>query len=539
MRPAAESGEKASGTLLFTIASTPEEFDQLDRLNHETFTREIPQHASSSDGRLRDAYHTENTYVVCKEGGRVVGMVALRDRRPFSLDRKLTNLDTWLPGHRSPCELRLLAVRVERRKSRVAAGLLAHAARLAVRRGHDLALISATTRQLALYEGMGFERFGPLVGTPDAPYQPMYLSQVAFSAHLRPRIQRLFPGALAESVNLLPGPPDPSADVRQALAAPPIHHRSAEFHSLLRTTQAMLCCHTRAQNVQIVHGSGTSANDLVAATLSRLPGHGIVASNGEFGERLANQAVRAALDFVHLRFGWGEPLDYEAIESSLRAAPRPEWLWCVHGETSTGVLNDLGTLQSLCSRYGARLCLDAVSSLGAVDVDLTGCFLATGSTGKALGAVPGLALIFHTLPCGHPRPVPTSLDLEHFDNSGGVPFSLSSALLGALRVALRSMDPKARATESCTASRLLRLRLPDHGLQVLAPAEHSFDAVATIPIPEPTDSIEVSNQLEARGFRVAAHSAYLKERNWIQVCFMSQGAGSHVPDLLDALSGIL
>lgn len=44
---------------------------------------------------------------------------------------------------------------------------------------YDFMLISATVRQLKLYGHIGFVPFGPLVGTPEAPYQPMYLSREA------------------------------------------------------------------------------------------------------------------------------------------------------------------------------------------------------------------------------------------------------------------------------------------------------------------------------------------------------------------------
>jgi hypothetical protein len=39
-----------------------------------------------------------------------------------------------------------------------------------------MALISGTDRQIRLYKKIGFESFGPMVGTKDAMFQPMYLS---------------------------------------------------------------------------------------------------------------------------------------------------------------------------------------------------------------------------------------------------------------------------------------------------------------------------------------------------------------------------
>src|SRR3970282_2835418 len=104
-----------------------------------------------------------NEYPILLSGeSEVIGMLALRAQRPFSLDQKLERLDDYLPPHRSLCELRLLAVRREHRHRVLMRDLVAFPARRCIRAGHDLAVISGTTRQLALYRHLGFEPFGPL-----------------------------------------------------------------------------------------------------------------------------------------------------------------------------------------------------------------------------------------------------------------------------------------------------------------------------------------------------------------------------------------
>jgi hypothetical protein len=45
-----------------------------------------------------------------------------------------------------------------------------------------MALISGTTRQQRLYRHLGFVPFGPLVGTPEALFQPMYLTKERLEA---------------------------------------------------------------------------------------------------------------------------------------------------------------------------------------------------------------------------------------------------------------------------------------------------------------------------------------------------------------------
>jgi len=179
--------EAARKQLIVKIASEPWEFEQIHALNHQTFTGEIPQHPPSPSGRLIDRFHNENVYVIGVDERRVAGMIAIRDRRPFALDQRLPNLDEYLPKGRAMCELRLLAVERRARRGRLLPVMLDYVWRYCVREGFDLALISGTTRQLKLYAHLGFVPFGPLVGTPEALFQPMMLTLERFA----PRAPRL------------------------------------------------------------------------------------------------------------------------------------------------------------------------------------------------------------------------------------------------------------------------------------------------------------------------------------------------------------
>ena len=164
------------GTLVYKIADEPDEFEQIFRLNYKTFVEEIPQHEVNVEKRLVDKFHAENTYLVCKDGDKLLGMLAVRDKRPFSLDLKLDNLDTFLPPHKSICEIRLLAIEPDRRRTRVLAGLMLRLADYCDERGYDLGIMSGTTRQSKMYRNLGFIPFGPLTGKEGAYYQPMYLT---------------------------------------------------------------------------------------------------------------------------------------------------------------------------------------------------------------------------------------------------------------------------------------------------------------------------------------------------------------------------
>lgn len=176
----------AAPSLVFKVADSQHEFDQIARLQYATFVEEIPQHPANSDRLHVDRFHDENTYLICLDGTDLLGTLALRDRRPFALERRLADLDSYLPPCDKPCEIRLLAARTGHRSGRVFLGLARLLARHCTARGFDLAVISATLRQPRLYRHLGFVPFGPQVGTEGAMYQPMYLTPRAFHQHVVP-----------------------------------------------------------------------------------------------------------------------------------------------------------------------------------------------------------------------------------------------------------------------------------------------------------------------------------------------------------------
>jgi ribosomal protein S18 acetylase RimI-like enzyme len=158
------------------LADSEEEFDQIFALNYRTFVEEIPQHEANAAKKLKDKFHENNTYLLCKDGEKIAGMVACCHKRPFSLDAKVEQLDAYLPPYNKICEIRLLAVKAEYRRTRVTAMLLRALTRHLSEDGVDLAVISGTTRQLALYEKIGFRPFYQPVGKAGAYYQPMYIT---------------------------------------------------------------------------------------------------------------------------------------------------------------------------------------------------------------------------------------------------------------------------------------------------------------------------------------------------------------------------
>lgn len=526
--------------LVFKFATEDWELEQIHRLNYRTFVEEIPQHHASPSHRLVDKFHAENTYLICLENQKLAGMLAVRGRRPFSLDQKLASLDSYLPAQRTICEIRLLAIEKKFRGSRsgqILSGLLALLWQHGVERGYDLAIISGTTRQMRLYQHLGFVPFGPLVGTGEAQFQPMYVTLETFEVTAREFLRTAPAKSFQPSaVNLLPGPVAVRREVRRAFEQAPESHRTDSFKEDFRQTRAMLCRLTKASRVELFMGSGTLANDVIAAQLSLLPGTGLVLSNGEFGERLADQARRFQLQFEHLKFDWGEPLDLALVHQRLSRTPPPGWLWCTHCETSTGVLNDVATLHGWCAQSGVKLCLDSISSLGTLPVDLSGVYLASGTSGKGLRAYAGISMVFsnHVAAPAEHR-LPRYLDLGLYSRQEGIPFTFSSNLLLALHAAVCGVKWETRFADIAAHSHQLRTRLIAAGFPLVGEATLTSPAVITIALPPPLESVAVGNLMAESGFLLSYNSEYLRRRNWIQICLM----GEMATDKLDSLVTVL
>ncbi len=527
--------------LVFKTANEDWEFEQIHRLNYKTFVEEIPQHHASPTQRLVDKFHAENTYLICLAEQKLVGMLAVRGSRPFSLDQKLPDLNTYLPADRRICEIRLLAIEKKFRGARggqVLAGILALLWQHGIEKGYDLAIISGTTRQLKLYQHLGFVPFGPLVGTGDAQFQPMYVTLETFEVTAR-EFLRASPARSFQpsATNFLPGPVAVRREVRRAFEQAPESHRADCFKADFKATRETLCLLTGARHVQLLFGSGTLANDAIGAQISRLETKGLVLSNGEFGSRLIEQSRRFQLKFDTLEYEWGKPFDLAAVEQRLKGRAKPGWLWFTHCETSTGVLNDLESFKSLCAAQGVKLCVDCISSIGVVPVDLRDVYLASCASGKGLRAYPGIAMVFHNHEItSAPDRLPRYLDLGFYHEQQGIPFTFSSNLLHALHAAVRRVDWERRFAGLAELGALLRERLPELGVNLLGSEAQTSPAIVTLALPPDIGSVKFGDAMQEAGYLLSYNSEYLRQRNCVQICLLGECTREKVVSLLNALS---
>ncbi len=194
----------------------------------------------------------------------------------------------------------------------------------------------------------------------------------------------------------IPGPTPLPSEVLQTLSRQMINHRGPEFGQMLNGVIANLKRLFQTKNdVFLLTGSGTGG--LEAAIVNTLsPGDKVLSvSVGVFGERFAAIAEQFGAEVIPLRFEWGKAADADAVRQALQAEPKIKAVLVTHNETSTGVTNDLASISSVVKKFDKLLLVDAISSLGSINLPVDEWQLDVAVTGSQKGwmAPPGLAMV--------------------------------------------------------------------------------------------------------------------------------------------------
>jgi 2-aminoethylphosphonate-pyruvate transaminase len=167
---------------------------------------------------------------------------------------------------------------------------------------------------------------------------------------------------------LTPGPVSVSRTTQEAML---VERPSCdvEFQADLQSARDYLVslAHGGAEYVAVpVPGSATYANESVIAALVPAGRTLLVHSNGVYGDRLLEICAALGTPTAVLRteaFMLPEPAQFAAM---LDSDPTISHIFIVHCETSTGILNPLDALATLCRERGIGLLVDAVASFGAM-----------------------------------------------------------------------------------------------------------------------------------------------------------------------------
>ncbi len=191
-----------------------------------------------------------------------------------------------------------------------------------------------------------------------------------------------------------PGPTPVPPQVLAALGEPVLHHRAPDFRIVYeRVLERLAEVHRTSSDVLLFTCSGTGAFESAIVNLCS-PGDRVLAvSAGHFGERWAEMARGFGCEVEQLRQEWGATPSADDLARKLAEIEPVALVFLVHSETSTGVVADVQALAAVAKEAGALVVVDAVSSLGAVqlETDDWGLDVVVAGSQKALMTPPGLA----------------------------------------------------------------------------------------------------------------------------------------------------
>ncbi|GAI94458.1 unnamed protein product, partial [marine sediment metagenome] len=199
----------------------------------------------------------------------------------------------------------------------------------------------------------------------------------------------------------VPGPTPCPPQALEAMGRQMINHRGGEFGKILNsTTEKLKQVFQTKGDVFMLTASGTGGMEAaIVNTLS--PGDKVLSiSNGAFGERFADIAEGYGAEVIRLNFEWGKAVDLDAVEKVLRKhdSIKDDAIKAVlatHNETSTGMTNRLGDISAVVKKFDKLLLVDAISSLGCINLptDEWHCDIVVTGSQKGWMVPPGLAMV--------------------------------------------------------------------------------------------------------------------------------------------------
>lgn len=195
---------------------------------------------------------------------------------------------------------------------------------------------------------------------------------------------------------MTPGPVEADPRVLRAMSAHILGQFDPEFTALMNETMEMERYLFQTKNQQTYVVDTTSRGGLETVLTGAIcPGDKVlIPAFGRFGYLLAEILERCGAEITLLEREWGTVFEPEEIEEALKK-DHYKAVACIHGETSTSMMQPLEELGKICERYGALLIVDCVATLGGAEVKadewkLSAC---VAGTQKCVSAPSGSALI--------------------------------------------------------------------------------------------------------------------------------------------------
>ncbi|MCZ6529951.1 MAG: 2-aminoethylphosphonate--pyruvate transaminase [Chloroflexi bacterium] len=262
-----------------------------------------------------------------------------------------------------------------------------------------------------------------------------------------------------------PGPLTTSMTVKQAMLQD-LGSRDIEFIDLVKDIRSRLLeiggVGDGGYEAIIMQGSGTFTLEAVVSSSVPPDGRLLVIINGAYGRRIAQIAEIHNIQTTTLEYPENRVPDLDQIEKALETDAAITNVAVIHCETTTGLMIPVKDIGRIVQRFSRRLFVDAMSSFGAVPMDLAewGIDYLVSSANKCIEGVPGFGFTLARREAlmqteGNARSL--SLDLlsqwKGLDHNGQFRFTPPTHALLAFRQALLELE-----AEGGVAGRAARYR---------------------------------------------------------------------------------
>lgn len=194
---------------------------------------------------------------------------------------------------------------------------------------------------------------------------------------------------------MIPGPVTIEDEILEALARPVAAHYGDSWTRLYkRAVAGMRDVFKTSGEVHLLFGSGMAGVEMCLASVLSPGDEVLVATNGVFGDRMAEVAGANGLRVHTLRPpGLVDAITAAQIREALETHPAVRAVCLVHNETSIGVLNEVEGICRAAREHGALAIVDGISAVGGVpfDMDAWGADLCVTVANKCIGGPIGVA----------------------------------------------------------------------------------------------------------------------------------------------------
>ena len=263
---------------------------------------------------------------------------------------------------------------------------------------------------------------------------------------------------VTRQILLTPGPLTTAEPTRQAMLRDWGSRDGAFIAMTARVRQrlAAIAVGTDSHVCVPVQGSGTFAVEATIGTLvSRETSKALVLVNGAYGRRVVRICEVAGRAHTVYETAEDTPPDPARVADMLAADPALTHVVLVHCETTSGILNPLAEIAGMVEAAGRKLIVDAMSSFGALKIDLTRiqAEAVIASANKCLEGTPGLGYAIiekQALAAAKGNAHALSLDLfdqhEYMERTGQWRFTPPTHVLAALDAALDAHEAEGGVT---------------------------------------------------------------------------------------------